>query len=253
MSSNVITFAVFADTHIGQPADKETLARAFERISAIHPSISRVIHLGSITNTGSADELKDYLSARKSLRPKIFEVLGASDKPLFKNAADLVEKELGGGHFADEIKGWGLCGISDDMDEDAWDELLDNLEDRARTGRRLAFVHHFPSRETVEYASDAGVKAIFYAYHHCVRAQTIEGVELIGTPALLVGGLDNSPASVRLIHCKGSKLWTEIRPIGMDPLFFCQSRSLRPDGGGEIEVIAYDSGNPIEKVIAVGG
>lgn len=93
--------------------------------------------------------------------------------------------------------------------QDEW--LLNDLQaaDESLTG--ILLLHYPPTIDFLRQYSTLGIKAVFSGHWHSSKITRIDSITSYNTPAFRFGGIDGSPAGMRIIHIKGSEIETEYR------------------------------------------
>lgn len=231
-----VRFAHLTDTHLGtgagypQPAEigtGERLSQAFREIAAAHPGLEAFVVTGDLTDRGLPEEFAAFVAATATTELAVYAIPGNHDH-LVPDPTDLVSRNgyaihsgeprhyedyLGPRWYSFDLPGLHVVAVDwfthelglDHETQDAW--LRADLEMLATGTPWIMLCHDQPWRSILDGLPSAPI-ATFSGHRHTSRVVASGPTLHVNTPPAMFGGVDNSPATYRIVVWDGERITT---------------------------------------------
>ncbi|MEE2524514.1 outer membrane protein assembly factor BamB family protein [Pseudarthrobacter sp. J47] len=229
-----VRFAHLTDTHLGtgagypQPAEigtGERLSRAFQEIAAAHPGLEAFVVTGDLTDRGLPEEFAAFVAATATTELTVHAIPGNHDH-LVPEPTDLVSRNgyaihsgeprhyesfLGPRWYSFDLPGLHVVALDwfthelglDHETQDAW--LRADLEALDPETPWIMLCHDQPWRSILDGLPRAPI-ATFSGHRHTSRVVSSGTTLHVNTPPAMFGGVDNSPATHRIVVWDGERI-----------------------------------------------
>lgn len=212
--SQTIRFVQTTDIHINSDRDREGFASAVEEISNLTPAADFVIATGDLVNSGEKiAQYEVYTSTTRLCRIPWIDVFGNHDANKGDDKAANYHRFLAPDYYAIDYGDLHLLMLNSVHRSARQNRWLENDLAVASRGRRLlAFQHHPPDADDLARLQPHDVRAVFSGHWHSNKITTQDkGLVSINHPTFLMGGIDGSPSSFRIVTIDGERITSEFR------------------------------------------
>jgi outer membrane protein assembly factor BamB len=209
-----VRFVQTTDIHISGPEDSVRFSFAIDEINRLSPAADFVVATGDLVNTADKiAQLETYTSVSQESRMPWFHVFGNHDANKRADRTAEFRRLLAPDYYSADFGDLHLVMLNSIHRSERQDEWLERdirLFGRGKT--IIAFQHYPPKPDDIERFKRLGVKAVFSGHWHSNKI-TLHGSSLLNVnhPTLLMGGIDGSPSSFRIISVENGKLTSEFR------------------------------------------
>ncbi|HEV8320696.1 MAG TPA: PQQ-binding-like beta-propeller repeat protein [Myxococcota bacterium] len=252
------TFSVVqvSDVHIGAHAalaDAAELRARVAELNALDPRPAFVLSTGDVTAAAKTSEFSLYRDGMTALALPLFTSCGNHDRLKGPEHWDGFEREIGPVVFGFDYGPYHFATAYEAFPgSEVFDWLAKDLKRAAAAHRpSVVFMHHYPRRELLDALAGKGVVAIVTGDWHGNKVERYKGILSINTGTLLVGGIDLSPASFRLIHFgTGGAVASELRYVRATERLSIVSPPETAAAAAELPLVAsaYDTVHPPTRV-----
>lgn len=207
-------FVQISDVHIGGESDGELFASAIQELNQLTPAAAFVVATGDLVNNGDrVDEFQSYTSGTRQCVVPMFQVFGNHDANRAGDRTRNFHKFLGPDYYSADYGNWHLVFINSVLPSAAQDRWLEqDIGMLGRDKRLLAFQHYAARDQDIAKLEHFGARAVFTGHWHSNKITAHDGgLVSINQPAFLMGGIDGSPASFRIVSIAGDQINSEIR------------------------------------------
>jgi outer membrane protein assembly factor BamB len=214
-------FVQTTDIHIGGEEDRQRFADAIREINAMAPPADFVVATGDLVNVGDRpNEYKVYVETSLLSTPPWFHVFGNHDA----NRGGYPQREyharLGPDYYSADFGDIHLVmlnSVHPSARQASW--LEDDIRALARGRRVFAFQHYAPKPAEKERLLALGVEAVFTGHWHSNKITPYAGggdgttatLLDITHPTFIMGGIDGSPSSFRIVDTSTNPVTSEYR------------------------------------------
>jgi outer membrane protein assembly factor BamB/predicted phosphodiesterase len=207
-------FVQTTDIHINGPADLDRFKAAVDEINRLAPPADFVVATGDLVNTGERlEQLEAYSSGSATCRVPWFHVFGNHDANRGDYPARNYHRLLAPDYYS---VGFGdlhllmLNSIHRSPRQDRW--IRRDLELLAKGKKVFAFQHYPAEPQDLANLQGHDVRAIFTGHWHSNKITSHGGgIASINQPTFLMGGIDGSPSSFRIVTVNGERITTQFR------------------------------------------
>ena len=214
---DAFTIVQVSDVHIGAHGalgdEAELRARVLE-LNALAPRPAFLLSTGDVTASAKTSEMARYRNGVAGLLLPAFTLAGNHDRAKGPEHWDGFEREIGPVTFSFDYGAYHFVAAYEagpGTEVGAW--LAKDLA--LAKGKPIVLLeHHYPRRDTLDAVAGKGVVAVISGDWHGSKVEKYKGILSINTSTLLVGGIDHTPASFRLIHFgAGGTIESELRLV----------------------------------------
>lgn len=212
-----VNFAQITDLHVNSEASARLLSDALNSLHRAHPEVSFVVATGDLVDKGDDEHQFEYLDDAISSSPcHMFTTIGNHDQDGSTSDAEARYRSYVAPEYysadAGNVHMLFLDSVRPSQQQDAW--IKRDVESLGTGKEILAFQHHPPTDQQIEYLATLGVHAVLSGHRHATRI--ISGphsLVSISQSPLLFGGMDGSPAGYRVVTVAGPRINTEACPL----------------------------------------
>lgn len=211
----LVRFVQTTDIHIGGEADRERFENAVKEVNALTPAPDFVVATGDLINTGNnLGQFEVYTSTTELSQRPWFHVFGNHDANNGGDPARNFRHYLGPDYYSADFADLHLVMLNSipktHEREDRW--LEQDLKVLAAGKRILVFQHYPPKPEELQKFGSHNVRAVFSGHWHTNKITLHEnGLANINHPTFIMGGIDGSPSSFRIVTINGERITSEFR------------------------------------------
>ncbi|MGI8907236.1 MAG: PQQ-binding-like beta-propeller repeat protein [Candidatus Sumerlaeaceae bacterium] len=212
--SSEFRFVQTTDIHINGTEDRERFASGLEEISNLAPAADFVVATGDLLNSGnSLEQYEVYTSTSRLCRIPYFHVIGNHDVNKGDYKTRNYHQFLGPDYYSVDFGEWHLLMLNCVNQSERQDRWLERDLRMLARGKRLLAFQHFPANEKdLEKFQKYGIRAVFSGHWHSNKMTSHEnGLVNINHPTFLMGGIDGSPSSFRIVSIHGEQINSEYR------------------------------------------
>lgn len=230
-------FVHTADASVRGQEDRKPLAQAVREIDQLLPEVSFVVSTGHLADANAAPEAWKVL-AEESRRSRLpwFHVTGAEGPGPRLLGPAWYSADFGNAHLV--FLGGSAPGS--DTRRSAWLEQDVKLLGRGR--QVVAVLSDAPDAALLDQMRRLGIKAVFHSgtFSNQILGHR-DGMAIVGQSPLLMGGLDGSPASFRIVTVDGAAMNSEFRVRGSRALLRFPYPQTELSGQERVMANIYDS------------
>lgn len=212
--STPIRFVQTTDIHISSAPDLDRLKAAVDEINRLSPPADCVVATGDLVNIGEKTEQYEiYSSGTATCRIPWLNVFGNHDANKGDYPTSNYHKYLAPDYYSLDIGDIHLLmlnSIHRSARQDRW--IRRDLDLLAKGKKVFAFQHYAAEPQDFAKLQGFDVRAIFTGHWHSNKITShANGLASINSPNLLMGGIDGSPSSFRIVTVNGERINTEFR------------------------------------------
>jgi len=208
-------FVQTTDIHIHGEPDREPFARAIEEINHLAPAAHFVVATGDLIEDGDhLNEFEVYTSTTQLSRIPWFHVYGNHDQNRDgREPAANYRRFLGPDYYSADFGDLHLVMLNSVHPSERQDRWLEqDIRLLGRGKRIVAFQHYATDAQTIAKLQRYGVKAVFTGHWHSNKMTAHgDGLLSINHPTFIMGGIDGSPSSFRIIEVTEGGFSSEFR------------------------------------------
>ncbi|MFC5930340.1 outer membrane protein assembly factor BamB family protein [Cryobacterium melibiosiphilum] len=227
-------FAHLTDTHLGsgagypQPVEigtGERLSQVFRDIASAHPKLAAFVVTGDLTDRGLPEQFADFVAATTATELTVHSIPGNHDH-LVPEPTDLISRNgyaihsgeprhyesfLGPRWYSFDLPGLHVVAMDWFTHELGLDHETQNVWLRADLDAIdpgmpwIMLCHDQPWRSILDGLPRAPI-ATFSGHRHTSRVVSTGATLHVNTPPAMFGGVDNSPATYRIVEWDGERI-----------------------------------------------
>lgn len=207
-------FIQTSDIHIHGEADRARFTAAIEEINQLTPPADFVTATGDLVETGNEmEQLAVYTDTTEVSRIPWFHIFGNHDQNSGEDRSRNYRAFMGPDYYSADYGNLHLVMLNSMQRterQDRW--LADDIRLLGKGKTILAFQHYAADEETLARLQSHGVRAVFTGHWHSNKITShAGGLTSINHPTFIMGGIDGSPSSFRIINIRGTEMTSEFR------------------------------------------
>lgn len=209
-----VRFVQTSDIHVAGTTDTERLAAGVEEINQLTPPADFVVATGDLVNTGEKLEQFDvYRDGTEKCIVPWFHVFGNHDVNKGNVPTKNYSSYFGPDYYSadyGELHLVMLNSVHPSERQNRW--LQKDVALMGKGKKLLAFQHHAPTQQQIARLQAHKVRMVFSGHWHSNKITPQGGgLVAINHPTFMMGGIDGSPSSFRIVTINGDHINSEFR------------------------------------------
>jgi outer membrane protein assembly factor BamB len=212
--SETVRFVQTSDIHIGGEDDRERFISAISEINKLNPPADFVVATGDLVNRGSDRSQFDvYKAGTDTCQVPWLHVFGNHDANRGVNKTRVYASYFGPDYYSADYGDLHLIMMNSVHRSDRQDRWIErDLQMLGKGKKILAFQHYAANESDLARLERYHARAIFTGHWHSNKMTShINGLASINHPTFIMGGIDGSPSSFRIITISGEQINSEFR------------------------------------------